>query len=113
MPAGRKRGRRRSASGRADITPDCRPAPAQSVPGVRCNARTPVRRLARSLAVHGVEEVAVLLLDDPALELETRRELPCLDGQVRWQDREVLDRLPPRQPLVELLDVACEQFPHL
>src|SRR5262245_14430168 len=75
--------------------------------------RTAVSWLARGLAVHAVEKVAVLLLDDPSLELETGRELPCLDGQIRWQDREVLDRLPPWQPLVELLDVGGEQVPHL
>src|SRR5262249_44448721 len=70
--------------------------------------RAPSIQASCLVAVERVEVGGMPALDHPALELQRRRQRAVLDGQLVIEDGEPLDRLPARQPRVELVHVVTE-----
>src|SRR5437588_341976 len=102
-----------------NVTPNCMGAsgaPANggpSPPGGRWYTGAPVPRhrqvpartlLRVLLRVQRLDLVRVLLVDDPPLQLQRRRELLGVHGPFRGQDREALDLLGLAEVLVRVVD---------
>src|SRR3984957_18684484 len=62
--------------------------------------------------VEAIQGLLVLLKDNPTLHLERRCQLATVDGEVVVEHRPLLDRLPPIQAGVELLDVFVDHVVH-
>src|SRR3984957_323893 len=63
--------------------------------------------------VEAIQGLLVLLSDNAALDLERRCQLATIDGEVVVEHRPLLDRLPPIQAGVQLLDVLVDHVVHL
>ena len=68
---------------------------------------------ASRLSVELVDAVGEGLHDNLALELQARRQIPCLDRQFTVDDGEPLDLLPAVEMLVERVDVPADHVPGL
>ena len=62
----------------------------------------------RTLRIHRLNVIREVIIDLVALDLEGRCELAVFDGEVAFQDRELLDLFDARKVLVHLFDVRLD-----